>query len=139
MSKCGAFAACLFALVFRLAASARSSTLGSGRTCEGTLIITMGSEGMSAVKASLKVSMKGKAATFSLKNKFATPLKGSGRVSSEQATLWMLEGKDDSERAFSGSFRVIEASYASDTRHYGILELKMGKVSIHGPMSCTSK
>jgi len=111
-------------------------------TCTNTLIITFGADRpdkVTAVKATFGMTTKGKTAVFSLENKFAKPLKGTGTATGNPDVPWTLAGKDDSGRTFNGSLRAVKPSYGSDTHIHTILELKSENVLISGPMSCTTK
>ena len=142
MGQYSVVAGCLFVLMLALGASATSPPSEVNATCEGTLIITMGADGpdqLSAVKGTFKMTMKGETSTFSLENKFAAPLKGTGVESGTPDKPWNFQGKDDSGRAFKGSLRALKSSYSSDPLLHVIPELKSTNVMISGPMSCTMK
>ncbi|MEC8025231.1 MAG: hypothetical protein VX223_14990 [Myxococcota bacterium] len=127
--------ACLTALFV----SATASAAGVSFKCTGTLIITIGVDGpdkMTAVQATFAMTTKGKTAVFSLENKFAKPLKGTGKETGDKDVPWSFLAKDDSGREFKGSLRPIEPSYGSDTQLHAILEMKGDNVLISGPMSC---
>lgn len=139
MNRCSVLVAGLLMVTFSLGASAKSSvSILSSATCEGTIIITMGGEYVSAVQATLFTTIKtDKRMSFGIKNQFATPLKGHGVASGDSDAVWILKGKDDSGRAFEGTLRKVPVSYPGDTMHHVMLELSMPKVTIKGPMSCT--
>ena len=115
--------ACLTALLVSATASAADVSF----ECKGTLIITIGVDGpdkMTAVQATFAMTTKGKTAVFSLENKFAKPLKGTGKETGDKDVPWSFSGKGDSGRAFTGSLRTIQPSYGSDTLLHTILEMK---------------
>jgi hypothetical protein len=138
MNKCIFTAICLISLLLSVTASAEDVT----GTCTGTLIITFGADGpdkVTAVKATFAMTTKGKTSVFSLENKFAKPLKGTGTATGNPDVPWTLAGKDDSGRTFKGSLRAIKPSYGSDKHIHTILEMKSENVLISGPMSCLTK
>ena len=138
MNKCILAVAFLFTSMFASTAMANDMT----GTCTGTVIVSIGADGpdkMTAVKAQFTMTTKGTTSTFSLENKFAPAIKGTGKESGNEDTPWNLEGKDADGLAFKGSLRAVKGAYPSDTHLHMILDLKNDKIAISGPMSCVMK
>ena len=130
--------ALLSLFLFASTASAQDVTA----TCSGTVIVTIGVDGpdkMAAVNAKFIMKTTGKTSTFTLENKFAPPITGTGTESGNTQKPWNFEGKDADGLVFKGGLMAVEGAYPGDSHLYVILELKSAKVLISGPMSCVMK
>ncbi len=111
-------------------------------TCAGTVIVTIGLDGpdkMAAVNAKFTMKTTGKTSTFTLENKFAPALNGSGVESGDANRPWNLQAKDADGLAFKGGLMAVAGAYPGDSNLYMLLELKSQKLLISGPMSCVMK
>jgi len=138
MNKCILLVAFLFTLMCASTASARELTA----VCDGTVIVTIGVDGpdtMTAVQAKFTMKMKGKTSTFTLENKYAKPITGTGTESGNDDKPWNLQGKDADGMAFKGHFTAIKPTYPGDRTLHILLELKSKKLLVSGPLSCSMK
>ena len=130
----------VFLSIFLFASSALAQDITA--TCDGTVIVTIGVDGpdkIMAVNAKFTMKTKGKTSTFTLENKFAPAIKGTGSESGNEDLPWNLEAKDADGLAFKGGLTTVKGAYPGDTNLYMILELKNEKIVISGPMSCVMK